>query len=181
MISQTVAARGPKRHQVARFAAAAAALGAGFAFTAAALPLPAGAASGPTIKLVNDGSMGKILVNSAGMTLYRFTTDHPNKPACTGACTGLWPPVTVPKGAKLTGGSGVTGLGTVASGGMLQVTFKKHPLYTYVLDTAPGDTNGQGVSDHGGTWFVATSSLKVATAAKSKSSTGSTSSGGYGY
>jgi predicted lipoprotein with Yx(FWY)xxD motif len=178
---RTAIVRTSRRHRLTRFATTAALLGAGFAFTAAAIPGPANAANVATVKLASHGSLGKILVSSAGKTLYRFTADHPNMAACTGACTGTWPPLLIAKGTKPMAGSGVSGLGTIAAGSKLQVTFKKHPLYTYVLDTAAGDTNGQGVSDHGGTWFAATSSLAVATAVKSKSSTGKAPSGGYGY
>ena len=179
MNPRTAIVRTPGRHRLTRFATIAALLGAGFALTAATLPV--GASGVATVKLVSHGSLGKILVSSSGKTLYRFTADHPNQAACTGACTGTWPPLLIAKGAKPMAGSGVSGLGTIAAGGKLQVTFKKHPLYTYVLDTAPGDTNGQGVSDHGGTWFVATSGLAVATAVKGKSSSSKARSGGYGY
>jgi predicted lipoprotein with Yx(FWY)xxD motif len=184
MNSETAKA-GPKRHRAAKLAVTAAALATGLAASVAALPSTAGASSGATVKLVSRGSLGKILVNGAGKTLYRFTQDRPNKATCTGGCAGLWPPLLIAKGTKPTGGAGVTGLGTVPSGTKLQVTFKKHPLYTYALDSGPGSTSGQGV---GGTWFVVTSSTKAATtaassgASKSKGPSGSGSpSGGYGY
>ena len=183
MSSQTGKARGPKRHRVARLAVAAAALGAGFAVSVAALPFPAGAASGITVKLVGHGSLGKILVNSSGMTVYLLTSDPANKATCTGGCASVWPPVTIAKGTKPKGGPGVTHLGTVASGGRLQLTWNKHPLYTYALDTAPGDASGNGVKQGSGTWFAATAKHASASAAKTTTTTGGSSGGspGYGY
>jgi predicted lipoprotein with Yx(FWY)xxD motif len=181
-MNSDTAKAGPTRHRAARLAVAAAALATGLTASVAALPSTAGASSAPTVKLVSRGSLGKILVNSAGRTLYRFTQDRPNKATCTGGCAGLWPPLLISKGTKPTAGPGVTGLGTVPSGTMLQVTFKKHPLYTYALDSSPGSTSGQGV---GGTWFVVNSSTKTATTGSSSTSKGSSgsggSSGGYGY
>ncbi len=38
-----------------------------------------------------------------------------------------------------------------------QGEYNGHPLYTFASDTAPGQTNGEGV---GGIWFVATPGLK---------------------
>jgi predicted lipoprotein with Yx(FWY)xxD motif len=37
-----------------------------------------------------------------------------------------------------------------------QLSYNGHPLYRYAQDTAPGQTNGEGV---GGKWFVATPGL----------------------
>ena len=105
---------------------------------------PAGAAHKVTVRLVKHSGLGKILVNGAGMAVYVFTADSANKSACTGGCLAVWPPVTVAKGTKPTGGPGVKGLGTISSGGKLQVTWNKHPLYTYALDSAPGVVNGNG-------------------------------------
>jgi predicted lipoprotein with Yx(FWY)xxD motif len=105
------------------------------------------------------GSHGVILVSKTGATIYHYTPDGTGPPTCTGACAGVWPPVTVPAGsAAPTAGSGVTAadLGTVARpDGTIQVTYKHMPLYTYTGDTAPGQANGQGVA---GIWFVITAS-----------------------
>ena len=166
-----------KRPRMTRLAIAGAALVAGLAASMAALPSSAGAAGGVTVKLVSHGSLGKILVNSAGMTVYVYTADLANKPTCTGACASAWPPVTVPKGTKVKGGPGVTELGTVSSGGKLQVTWNKHPLYTYALDTGPGVVNGNGVQEGSGTWFAATAKHAGAASTTAKSAPSS----GYGY
>jgi predicted lipoprotein with Yx(FWY)xxD motif len=139
-----------------------------------------------TVKLVVHQGLGKILVDSAGKTVYIFSGDSANHATCTGRCASIWPPVTIPKGAKPRGGPGVNHLGTIKSGKRLQVTWYKHPLYTYTLDTGPGMVNGNGVKQGSNTWFVAT--LARVTAKKpptmeTTTTSGSTTMppGGYGY
>jgi Secreted repeat of unknown function len=58
---------------------------------------------------------------------------------------------------KTTAGAGLSAskLGTITrSGGQHQVTYNGHPLYTFVKDTKPGDTTGQGVVAFGAGWFA---------------------------
>ena len=38
------------------------------------------------------------------------------------------------------------------------MTYNGHPLYHYVGDTAPGDTNGQNLDQLGGSWYVVSAS-----------------------
>ena len=57
---------------------------------------------------------------------------------------------------NLTGGRGVTGLGTSPSH---IVGYQGWPLFRYSGDTAPGQANGNGISSYGGTWYV----IKVGT------------------
>jgi len=40
--------------------------------------------------------------------------------------------------------------------GTTQVTYNGHPLYRFIMDTSPGQTNGQGVVAFGGSWFAVT-------------------------
>ena len=44
--------------------------------------------------------------------------------------------------------------------GEMQVTYDGHPLYTFASDTAPGDTNGQGVGE---VWYVVDATGKAVT------------------
>jgi predicted lipoprotein with Yx(FWY)xxD motif len=171
-------APGSARLRIARVAMAASALSVGFGVVATTQTLAA-AASGPTLKLVSHGSLGKILVTSSGMTVYIFTADSANKPTCTGGCASAWPPVTVAKGVKPKGGPGVTGLGTVTISGKHQVTWNEHPLYTYALDTGPGVVNGNGVKEGSGTWWAATK--KQVDLVKSSASPSSGGTPAYGY
>ena len=99
--------------------------------------------------------LGRILVDSRGITLYDFPPDKGTKSVCYGACAALWPPL-------LTSGKPVAGLGVKASllgttrrsDGKLEVTYNGHPLYSFVSDRKPGQTTGQGLNQFGGPWWV---------------------------
>lgn len=110
------------------------------------------------------GSLGAILVDHSGATLYRYTPDGTGKSTCTGGCATVWPPLTVPAGTTgVAAGTGIPSgaLGTTTrSDGTLQVTYKGMPLYTYAADTSAGQTSGQGV---GGTWYVVSPSGAAST------------------
>ena len=107
-----------------------------------------------TVGIANEG-LGKILVNSRARTLYLFQKDSGTMSACTGACAVNWPPLR-DSGSPLVG-SGVNAslLGTTTrSDGKPQITYNGHPLYLFVKDRKPGDTNGEGVTAFGGSWFA---------------------------
>jgi predicted lipoprotein with Yx(FWY)xxD motif len=99
--------------------------------------------------------LGLILVNSRGHTLYLFARDRNGKSACSGSCAKFWPPFL--RSAKPTAGPGVKAsmLGTTRrSNGSLQLTYNKHPLYTFALDRAAGQTNGEGNLAFGAKWYA---------------------------
>ncbi|RSM59864.1 hypothetical protein DMB66_26905 [Actinoplanes sp. ATCC 53533] len=100
------------------------------------------------------GDLDPVVVNGAGLTLYRFDTDtaSPSKSNCAGACAVTWPPLTVQQGGKIfIDGIRKKDVGVVKrDDGTLQVTIKGWPAYRFAKDTQPGDTKGQGV---GGVWF----------------------------
>jgi predicted lipoprotein with Yx(FWY)xxD motif len=134
-----------------------------------------GSSTQDTIK-TESTKLGTVLADAQGLTVYWFAADNSNKSNCAGACAAAWPPVTVT--GTPTEASGITGtLGTITrSGGVKQVTYNGHPLYTFKVDTAPGQVNGNGVDGFGAKWYAITPS--GATPASSPSSSGS---GGYGY
>lgn len=78
-------------------------------------------------------SIGTVLVDRSGRTVYELVGDSPGKPTCTGGCLAVWPAV------KVNGH---------------QVIVNGHPAFTYVRDTAPGQTKGQKVTDHWGLWLA---------------------------
>jgi len=98
-------------------------------------------------------TLGRILVNPAGATLYRFTADQNGQSSCTGACAQLWPPLVVTAGSQPKAASGVVGVFATSkrADGTAQVTYNGSPLYTFSGDKTAGSTAGQGVS---GKWFV---------------------------
>jgi predicted lipoprotein with Yx(FWY)xxD motif len=129
----------------------------------------AGSAS-PTLRAQKVGSIGSVLVDSSGLTLYFLKGETAANIQCTGSCATNWPPLTVASGVKPTVGSGVSGkAGTVQRpDGSLQVTYDGKPLYTFAGDSGPGDASGQGVAN----FFAATPT-------GSTGNPGSGSSGGY--
>jgi predicted lipoprotein with Yx(FWY)xxD motif len=111
-------------------------------------------AAGATVT-VRSTSLGKVLVDSSGRTLYLFEKDHNGRSACSGSCAGNWPPVTV--SGRPTAGAGVMAslLGTTRrSDGTREVTYAGHPLYRYAGDAKAGDTNGEGLNIFGAEWYV---------------------------
>ena len=113
-------------------------------------------AAGATVMVATNPTLGNILVNAQGMTLYVFGADTPGTSNCTGACLPNWPALTVASGNPVAG-PGVTGtLGTITrSDGTKQVTRDGMPLYTFAFDKQPGDTNGQNLNEFGGIWTAA--------------------------
>lgn len=126
----------------------------------------------PTLMLADNPTLGQIVVDSKGMTLYAYANDTPSVSTCTGACATIWPPLTVAAGVTPMAGAGVTGtLGTITrADGTLQVTLNGMPLYNYSKDTKAGDTNGQGV---GGVWSVVTAAGAPASSSSSQQSSSS--------
>jgi predicted lipoprotein with Yx(FWY)xxD motif len=148
--------------------------------------------SGAVLVKSASSSLGTILVDSQGMTLYHLSGEQNGKFICTSmACVGVWHPLTVPSSGAPSGEVG--SLGTVKRPeGTMQVTYKGTPLYTFTGDQQSGETKGQGIKDVG-TWSVVTTgsnststtstSSTPATPAPSTggSSEESSSGGGYGY
>lgn len=113
--------------------------------------VPASGADAATLALgMADTSLGSVLVDGKGMTLYMFATDSPNTSTCTGPCLVKWPALA----GKPTAGSGVddSKLGSFQrDDGSTQASYNGWPLYYWQGDAAPGDVSGQGV---GGNWWV---------------------------
>jgi len=109
---------------------------------------------GPTVA-VKKSRLGRILVDSKGITLYDFVKDKRGMSSCYDACAALWPPL-ITKGKPHVGrGVRASLLGTTKrKDGKLEVTYNHHPLYYFVTDTKPGQTTGQGVNQFGGPWWV---------------------------
>jgi predicted lipoprotein with Yx(FWY)xxD motif len=111
-------------------------------------------ASAVTVK-TGSTSLGKVLVNGQGMTLYALSGEKAGHFICTSsACTTIWHPVKVAAGETPSGEVGA--IATVKRpDGTTQVAYKGEPLYTFASDQAPGETKGQGIKDVG-TWSVVT-------------------------
>ncbi|GAA3865233.1 hypothetical protein GCM10022381_06240 [Leifsonia kafniensis] len=111
-----------------------------------------------------SSSLGMIVVDGTGMTVYVFDNDTANsgKSACEGNCAASWPAVTTTGTPTAEGVTGTLGTITLPDGAK-QVTLNGLPLYRYAPDTAAGDVKGQGV---GGIWWVVgPDGAKITTAA----------------
>jgi predicted lipoprotein with Yx(FWY)xxD motif len=120
-------------------------------------------------------NLGVILVNARGHTLYLLAKDRNAKSSCYGSCARFWPPL-LSRG-KPTAGPGVKRslLGTTRrSNGSLQVTYNKHPLYTYALDKRAGQTKGEGNSAFGAKWWAVSAKGRAVVRASTTSSTTTT-------
>ena len=106
-----------------------------------------------TVQTSKKDGLGTYLVDENGMTLYMFKKDTPGKSACGAAngCLEKWPMFYI--GAEwITSEVDATAFGALSrDDGKKQTTYKGSPLYYFVKDKAPGDTNGQGLND---AWYV---------------------------
>ena len=128
---------------------------------AASSPASAGSTSQSqgAVITVGTSSLGPMIVDSRGLTLYLFEADTGSTSTCSSACAQTWPPL-VTKGAPRAGnGAFASVLGTTArTDATMQVTYAGHPVYFYAADTKPGDTTGEGVNSFGAGWDMLTPS-----------------------
>src|SRR5947209_286069 len=138
-------------------------------------PTTGGSQSSVVLQTATASVKGKsetVLTDATGKTLYYFTADSATQSACSSSCAQMWPPLLFTSSGGPTSSTPLAGklsVQTDANGS--QVEYNGHPLYAFSGDTAPGQTNGEGLF---GKWFVATPNLAV-------QGGGSTSGGGYGY
>lgn len=94
-----------------------------------------------------ETSLGTILTDTDGMTLYLFTRDEKGKSNCYDRCAENWPPLEASDSAQGAGKFSVI----ERRDGTRQWAYEGNPLYLWVNDQEPGDVSGQGVGD---VWFV---------------------------
>jgi predicted lipoprotein with Yx(FWY)xxD motif len=112
-------------------------------------------ATGTVVTASTAGDLGKVIVDSEGMTLYDFHKDKGGEPACYGACAKGWPPLLTEGKPRAGEGAMAAKLGMVErTDGTTQVTYAGHPLYTFVEDKKPGEANGNDVSAFGAEWYA---------------------------
>ena len=105
------------------------------------------------VKLAMDATLGNILTDVDGNTLYYFTKDaEPDASACTGGCVTNWP-VFYKSSPSIGMGLDAADFGSFQrADGAMQTTYKGWPLYYFVNDANAGDTNGEAKNN---VWFVA--------------------------
>jgi predicted lipoprotein with Yx(FWY)xxD motif len=112
------------------------------------------AAAGAALDLRRT-SLGNVLVDAHGRSLYLFEADKRDMSNCSGACLSIWPALTSSGKPQAHGGVLASKIGTIAAaGGKRQVTYNSHPLYYYAGDQKAGDTTGQGLNQFGAEWYV---------------------------
>jgi predicted lipoprotein with Yx(FWY)xxD motif len=126
---------------------------------------PDKAASGSAlVNSASTASLGNIVVGPNGRTLYLFKKDTGPNSNCSGACAAEWPPLTASGALTSSGDVSKSTLKTVQrSDGKTQVTLDGHPLYYFAGDSAPGQANGQGLTDFGASWWALSPSGKEIT------------------
>lgn len=95
-------------------------------------------------------SIGTVLVDASGRTVYELVGDSGANQTCTGGCLAIWPPVK-------TNGS--------------QMIVNGHPAFTFAGDKSAGKTNGQNVTDQWGRWLALDASGNPISASAAASST----------
>lgn len=107
------------------------------------------------LKAAARGSLGQVIVDDEGRTVYLFEKDEPDESYCHDACASVWPPLTTSRAPVIEApldSSKVTLL--KRGGGLMQVVYAGHPLYYYQGDSDPKDTNGQEKDQFGARWYT---------------------------
>jgi len=110
---------------------------------------------------VRRTSLGRVIVDSRGRTLYLFEKDTHRRSACSAQCAQFWPPLLTHGVPRARAGAKQLLLGMIRRpDGSRQVTYAGHPVYEYVGDSGPGQTNGEGSQEFGAGWDVLSPSGK---------------------
>ena len=119
--------------------------------------------------------LGNTIVAANGRTLYLFEADKSNASSLSRAGFAVWPAFTSARKPHAAGGVSAAHIGTITGpGGSRQVTYYGHPLYYYVGDQKPGETNGQGLNQFGALWYVVSSRGNAVTRAPSSAAPATT-------
>ena len=121
---------------------------AGDSATTTTTEAPAAAAAAP-VSTTSNPTLGQILVDAKGLTVYVFDQDTDGKITCVSACATAWPPVVLEASASLPAtGPLAADLSKVARpDGAQQVAYKGRPLYRFASDAKAGDIKGDGVGN----------------------------------
>ncbi|CCG98668.1 secreted repeat of unknown function [Fibrella aestuarina BUZ 2] len=109
------------------------------------------ATPGPDIQ-VNPTSLGNVITDQNGRTLYFFAPDVTGKSACSGQCLDTWP-IFYKETPTLSTSLAAADFTTITrADGSKQTAFQGWPLYYYKSDTKAGDVLGENVNK---VWYVA--------------------------
>ena len=101
----------------------------------------------------SDTSLGKVLTDMSGMTLYIFDKDTKGATAsaCVDKCIAAWPPFIAAAGAMAEGDWTIVDVVDKDGNAVKMWAYEGWPLYYWIKDAKAGDTTGDGV---GGVWHV---------------------------
>ena len=110
------------------------------------------------VMVKSTATLGNVLTDAAGKTLYFFSKDAAGTSTCTGGCLDVWPiyskaSPTYDPSLTATDFSSIT-----RADGKTQITYKGWPLYYYQKDAAAGDVLGENVNS---LWFVAKTTYTI--------------------
>ncbi|TYP99288.1 putative lipoprotein with Yx(FWY)xxD motif [Tenacibaculum adriaticum] len=115
-------------------------------------PIPSPPADVATVKLTTNSTLGSILTDSEGKTLYFYSKDTKDTSECLGGCIDLWP-VFYSENLVADNGLNANDFKTITrTDGVKQTTYKGWPLYYFDNDNIAGDINGENVNN---IWFTA--------------------------
>lgn len=109
-------------------------------------PLIANAEGSPPTKTITT-EKGPALADARGMTLYSYDKDSAGTSRCNGACASNWPPLEPSATDAAQGEWTIVG----RDDGRRQWAYRGKPVYTWIKDTKPGDTTGDGAF---GAWHL---------------------------
>lgn len=111
----------------------------------------------PEIQL-NTTTLGNVLTDQSGKTLYFFAADASGKSACSGTCLDTWP-VFYKETPTLSTSLTAADFSTITrADGSKQTAFRGWPLYTFKNDAKAGDVLGDNV---GKSWYVAKTDYSI--------------------
>ncbi len=111
------------------------------ALSAFAAPILAGEM--PSSVKTGQSTLGPVLTDLKGMTLYYFDPDPAGKSVCNGKCVQNWPPIMAEGNSAADGDFTIV----VRDDGGKQWAHRGKPLYGWVKDKKPGDTTGHRIGD----------------------------------
>ncbi len=101
---------------------------------------------------LSDSTLGKIITDQNGKTLYFFSNDVAGGSQCSGGCLTNWP-VFFKENPTFGSELSSADFGTITrADGAKQTTYKGWPLYYFAADAAAGDVKGENVNK---IWFAA--------------------------
>lgn len=104
------------------------------------------------VKQTSNATLGNVLTDKDGKTLYFFAKDIDGNSACEGGCLDAWPLFYEKELLPAAGLNAADFAIITRKDGKKQTTFKGWPLYRFAQDATAGETKGESV---GKTWVVA--------------------------